>query len=277
MENFLRFWFTPDAVAVYVTTIAILVAGWGATWYMNKRGNRIVVTRLSTSPQINISARVRENLQIKYKGAIVNELVLNVLKLENQGSIVLRDIRLLLYVSPIHTENDNSDLFIEVEAHDKLNQTEILAVTKPERVGGFSQGDWIINIHRPFLNHKSAYPEEEISIIVFSNREIEFTVTGGGEGWYARYFDRSNVRDVISRFAPVSFLLGAFSLVIMILGFLILLIAWVVSGNSSGWLGVGLGVLGTAFMSVLFFSIVGWLARRFGSRSHWQDDNEGNK
>lgn len=277
MDELAKTWLTPEAAATYLVAFLTIGVGWLVSWFRSKRGNRVLVTRLSTSPQINISERVRENLQIKYKGSTVDGLVLNVLKLENRGATTLRDVRVQLYVSVTDVKSNPDDLFIEVETHDKLSKTVVATLNKSETVGGVTLGNWVIDIHRPFLNHKAAYNEEEIQIVVFSNKEVGFSVVGGGEGWGARYSDESSIRETISRFAPVSFLLSAVSVAALIVGFLVLLIAWTSIGDSSKWLGFGLGILVTAFTNVLFFSIVGWLARRIGARAHWQGNDESDK
>ena len=65
-------------------------------YFQNRRGNRVVVSRVSETPQIGISQAVRQNLDILYKGQSVNNLVLNTLRLENSGKDVIEPLEIEL-------------------------------------------------------------------------------------------------------------------------------------------------------------------------------------
>ncbi len=156
------------AVATAIVTAIVL-------YIRSRRGNRLVVVRISETPQIRISESAGKNLDIRYKGQVVDDLVLNRLYVANHGQNVIEPLEIELTVSARQGTID----FWEFEYSDPLSKTKL------------ERKDNSLRIERDFINPKRAYKEESIEINIFSNTQLKFSVVGGGRSWYAQFEDRS--------------------------------------------------------------------------------------
>jgi hypothetical protein len=156
-------------VGAVVTGIIALIA----YLYRSRQGNRIIVKRISETPQIDVSRRVKRKLEITYDGRPVENLVLNTLVIYNNGNEIIEPIEIGVGI----TLPDQTSSYLEVEIDDPLGETEI----DMNRVG--------FTVSRPYLNPKKKFKEEEIKIAVFTSISLDFFVEGGGKGWYAEYKD----------------------------------------------------------------------------------------
>lgn len=171
--------FFGDLVVAIIGSIVGVIASVVYVYMKSKKGNHVILQRNSETPQISISPRVRQNLQIGYKGQQVDDIVLNILNLYNNGEDIKDPIEIKIDVS---SDTSIPISFLELEKKDPLDKTFIV-----------KDGATFI-LSRGFLNAKKAYPEEQIELTFFSNTKLKFVVSGGGKGWSARYqnLNRSN-------------------------------------------------------------------------------------
>jgi hypothetical protein len=80
-----------EIIAVIVGAVVI---GLIAYLYKRRQGNRIIIRRISETPQINISQRVRKNLKITYNDQPVDNLVLNNLVIYNNGNEIIEPLKI---------------------------------------------------------------------------------------------------------------------------------------------------------------------------------------
>lgn len=82
-----------EIIAVIVGAVVI---GFIAYLYKSRQGNRIIVKRISETPQIKISDMVRKNLKITYNDQPVDNLVLNNLVIYNNGNEIIEPAIMLV-------------------------------------------------------------------------------------------------------------------------------------------------------------------------------------
>ena len=182
------------AAIIGAVTGAILI--WLSSWIKSKNGNRIIISKISQSPQIAISKEARKALSIVYKGKPVEQLVLSNLRVYNDGTSTINNVNFQIEISPKESSViKNENFFIEIEHLDPLAKTE-LDYTPDDPT---SPKLWTIDLKRPFINPRRAFPEDAIRLAVFSNHEIVFTVQGGGAGWYTRFADEEENRSSLYR------------------------------------------------------------------------------
>jgi hypothetical protein len=195
--------FTPDSIAAYVIGVATGLAALIAQWIRGRRGNRVVVSLLSQSPQVSISESVSNNLEIKYKGQPVDQIVLTRLVITNEGAIDIKDLALKLHVrvKQFNDKKASTLPFVEAILSDPLALAQIdttridTGLVTPELPSSMA---WEIDFRRPFFNPKRAYKEEQIGLTLISNATIDVSVKGGGPGWYTQYKVSVSVRDGIT-------------------------------------------------------------------------------
>jgi hypothetical protein len=160
-------------------------ATWIITFLGNRRGNRVIITRISETPQIVISPDVKPDLEIKYKNTLVKKMVVNSVTISNRGKSVIEPLLVELKISPVDEELN----FLEVSRpKDPLEKTK---VEIKERT---------LVIFRDFLNSQNRYKEEELTLSILSNCRLKFEVVGGGKDWHAKFLDYKgpiNTRKVI--------------------------------------------------------------------------------
>ena len=159
-----------EIIAVIVGAVVI---GLIAYLYKRRQGNRIIIRRISETPQINISQRVRKNLKITYNDQPVDNLVLNNLVIYNNGNEIIEPLKIEFKVYP----SDGSLAYLAVEANDPLDRTTV-NISEPFFV-----------VDRPHIDIRKKYPKEEIRLAVFSNISLIFFVKGGGRGWDTKFED----------------------------------------------------------------------------------------
>ena len=162
----------------------------------SRRGNRVVIYRVSETPQVRISESVRQNLSIRYKEQAVDNLVLNTLRIANGGAAVVEPLAIRFSILPSYGEID----FLELEHVDPLSKTRL------QRDGN------TFTLTRDFLNPQRAYKEEKVELNIFSNTKLNFSVVGGGKAWYARFEDRALISERLPRIVKpmfIAFLLSA--------------------------------------------------------------------
>ncbi len=160
-----------------VALIGVVAGGiltWISVYLKTRQGNRVIVYRISESPQINISNKVRINLEVKYKDLPVDNLVLNTLRIENQGTEIISPMAIEVNAQSIGDEIK----FLEIQAEDPLDKTLI------------KQDGNKFSITRDFLNPKRAYKEEIVELAIFSNTKLSFSIKGGGKGWYGKFVEK---------------------------------------------------------------------------------------
>ena len=159
-----------EIIAVIVGAVVI---GLIAYLYKRRQGNRIIIRRISETPQINISQRVRKNLKITYNDQPVDNLVLNNLVIYNNGNEIIEPLKIEFKVYP----SDGNLAYLEVEANDPLDRTTV------------NTSEPFFVVVRPHIDIRRKYPEEEIKLAVFSNTSLIFFVKGGGRGWDTKFED----------------------------------------------------------------------------------------
>ena len=179
-------WVGPAIVGVIITAVVL--------FFRNRRGNRVVVSRVLQSPQVRVSERLRSSLDIRYKGRPVENLVLNRLRVANKGRTIIESLEIELGFSPVEGNLE----YWEVEVLDPLNK---MTVQRKEKS---------FTLKRDFLNPKRAYKEEEIQLDVFSNAELVYSIVGGGKGWSSNFEDKSrSEKDTIRQLTRSGYLFGA--------------------------------------------------------------------
>lgn len=141
-------------------------------FFSNRKGNRIIVTRISETDQIKVSPSGYSNLEILYKGEpIKGNLVLNTLHIANRGNKIVDNLIICINIFPNIGQID----FLEINASDPLEKTLI------------SQENNNCIISRDFLNPLKKYKDEQIILHIISNIPLDFSIKGGGKDWYAVY------------------------------------------------------------------------------------------
>ena len=112
-----EFW---GQIAAAVVGAVITLGIGGIVYYIRgRRGNWIVVKRISETPQITFTDKAREKLDIRYLGNPVNNLVLNNLQIFNAGDENTNEaVEIRIEVIP----KDGEIEFLQVEVNDPLEK-----------------------------------------------------------------------------------------------------------------------------------------------------------
>jgi hypothetical protein len=202
--------------------------------YKSRQGNRIIVKRVSETPQIEISRRVKRKLEITYDGSPVDNLVLNTLVIYNNGNEIIKPVEFKLGV----TSSNGEIAYLEIEETDPLGQLGQMKVIKD----GYS-----FTIKRLYLNPKKKFKEEEIKLAVFSNTRLNFSVEGGGEGWYTKYADLPEIRKKQGKWGRAVFAFSFVALSIIVLGSETFFSFFAVPSEVLIFLSAAIGILGGYF------------------------------
>jgi hypothetical protein len=172
--------------------------------YKSRQGKRIIVKRVSETPQIKISEEVRKNLKITYNDQPVDNLVLNTLVVYNNGNEIIEPVEMALKAYP----PDAPFKFLEVEVDDPLGKTKI------DMIGPG------LTISRPYLNPKKKFKEEEIKLALFSNANLDISVEGGGRGWHSQYEEMVGYWGTLPKWVSgFGLLSSAIGIIILLAGF----------------------------------------------------------
>jgi hypothetical protein len=165
-------WIGPVLGAVAGVILAQLFA-----WYKTRKGDKLVVRRTSQTNEINVSPSIQKDLEIKYKGVIASQLVVNTFEVFNDGESNLQDIEFSLGFDSVGAEA----FFVTPEVSDYAGQTKVVSNAKdsPARVV----------IKRTYLNKLVAHKKEKILVSLISNALLKVEVSGGGPGWSVVYED----------------------------------------------------------------------------------------
>ena len=158
-----------EIIAAIVGAVVAGILALIAYVYQQRKGNRVIVNMLSQSPQITFSNSVQKKLEIIYNGKKVDNLVLTQFVIFNQGDKIIKPLILDVSVKP----KSGNFTFAELNISDPQEITKSIM----DRETG------AVAIERPYLNPKNKYQEEEIKVSVFSDVELDFSVSGGGEDW----------------------------------------------------------------------------------------------
>lgn len=180
--------------------VGAALAGGVATWigkeWASRRGNRVMVTRVSETPQIRIGRQIgKGDLSIRYNNEDVDNLVVNILRIENNSSHTISPVIIQITAQPTYSSGCKFIKIISIR--DPLEKTII------------SQRDNLLIFEREFLNSAKAYKEEFIEVSIVSDNSITFSVKGGGKAWAIKYQDNEDI-SYIRRHSLISF--GIFSL-----------------------------------------------------------------
>jgi hypothetical protein len=190
------FSYTEQVSLILISVISTAVVALLINYFSSRRGNRVIVTRISETPQIVISPNVQSDLEIRFKNNAVKNLVINSLTISNRGKKVVENFTVELKISP-----DNEELsFLEVS-----NPKDALEKTKVE----IKERTLIIS--REFLNSRNRYKEEELGISILSNCRLKISVIGGGKDWYSRFVDRKEPITPRNFALKILLLFGCFS------------------------------------------------------------------
>ena len=173
MSNF-RPSFTFDLGAL-ITALVAYGLGLLTIYFSNRRGNWIILYRLTESPLIEISESVRKSLDIRYKNQPVEDIVIYQFEIYNKSNGIIRDINISIRVS---TPEEEIQL-LEVQHKDKDGMT----------ISGIRNNT--IELTRLYLNPIKKYKDEYIELVVFANTELEFSVEGGGVDWGVKLREHS--------------------------------------------------------------------------------------
>ncbi len=180
---------------IYAAIIGSIVTGllaFFAYLYQQRLGNRVIVKMISQSPQITFEDSVQQKLEIIYNGKKIKDLVLTQFTISNQGSNIIKPLKLTVNVKPksgldLKVTTINLQPIISNFTFAELNVNDPLEITTSKmdsQTGSFE-------IERPYLNPQKKYKEEEIKVSVFSDVELDFSVSGGGEDWAIKYVKAS--------------------------------------------------------------------------------------
>lgn len=182
---------STDIIAAIVGAVVTGLLGFAAYQYNQRRGNQVIVKILSQTPQITLLDSVQQKLEIIYNGRQVKNLVLTQLTICNQGSNMIKPLKLTIGVSPKPGQGtsvnpkiaDNQAQPITSEftyAEFNVNDPRGITISRMESQTG------TFEIERPYINPKKKYAEEEIKVSVFSDVLLDFSVNGGGEDWASK-------------------------------------------------------------------------------------------
>lgn len=181
-------------IAIVGVITTALITGFGK-YIRSRQGNRILIARTKEVDRYDISYSEKKRLELRYKTESSNELFMNRLEIFNQGNETIQGIELKIISKP----KDGSIKFLDITKYDPLDKTQV------------SQKGNTISFTRPFLNHKKAYPEEVIDLIIYANTRLEFKVEGGGPGWYTRFQDVNRISRVIDKFGLLFYIFILYS------------------------------------------------------------------
>ena len=238
---------STDIIAAIVGAVVTGLLGFAAYHYKQRRGNRVIVKILSQTPQITLLDSVQQKLEIIYNGRQVKNLVLTQLTICNQGSNMIKPLKLTIGVSPKPGQGtsvnpkiaDNQAQPITSEftyAEFNVNDPRGITISRMESQTG------TFEIERPYINPKKKYAEEEIKVSIFSDVLLDFSVNGGGEDWASKLVYNEEPRK------RILFLVSAFS---GILGAVLGLLANYSSVNNIHVLGVNFNILLMVAVSLL--------------------------
>lgn len=145
--------------------------------WKGRRGNHVVVRRISETPQISLSPDISKRLEIRYNGQQIKNLVLNSLTITNEGRVTIDPAEITVKLEPVADEIQ----FFEVEHNDPLNRTTVVL------------GEKEFTVKRSFLNPHKAYKEEKLKLAIFSNVNLNISTEGGGKDWYSKFQDETIV------------------------------------------------------------------------------------
>jgi hypothetical protein len=229
-----------EIIAAIVGAVITGIIAFIAYIYKSRQGNRIIVKRISETPQIDVSRRVKRNLAITYNNQPVDNLVLNTLVVHNNGNEIIKPVEFKLEVTTPKGEID----YLEVEEDDPLGQLGQMKIIKDRSS---------LTIKRPYLNPKKKFKEEEIKLAVFSNTRLDFSVEGGGEGWYAKFEDEITSMGIRFRLLAAGMLAG------FIFGLFALFLADILTINISATaFSTYLIIISTVLFSMSFLLIRLW-------------------
>jgi hypothetical protein len=180
-----------EAIKVLMAAAGGIAGTLLVAWLVARRSNRLVLSHWSEAPQITIGGRVRGRLAVSFDRMPVDQLVLNLLDITNTGHTVINDAKLILHIDRKDgPASPDSPLVVDIQHTDPLNKTELEIIRDdvPEiHLGEIAIDRFSVHIRRPFINPLRAYPEEVIELAILSNRELAFSVEGGGADWYTKY------------------------------------------------------------------------------------------
>lgn len=172
--------------AAIVGAIATGLLALIAYLYQQRLGNRVIVKMISQSPQITFEDSVQQKLEIIYNGRKVNDLVLTQFTISNQGSNIIKPLKLTMSVKP-KDEEIKPSLNLKINLKPIINNFTFaeLNVNDPQEItiSKMDSETGTFEIERPYFNPQKKYKEEEIKVSVFSDVLLDFSVSGGGEDW----------------------------------------------------------------------------------------------
>jgi hypothetical protein len=159
-----------------------------------------MVTESYRTTGLYISQRVRDKLTVRYGDRPVDRLILVGLTITNVGSVELKDIRIEVTLRKHGGRDDSSAaavdsfFFVDGQCADTLERTNFtleprVRAEDPPRITlrDVQPDEFNATIQRPFLRPNRAYNEEELAITLFSNRDLQISVSGGGPTWGVKY------------------------------------------------------------------------------------------
>lgn len=167
---------SPEAVStilVFVTGILFSVA---ANWLAARRGNKVLVSRISQTNEINVSHHIKPDLEITFHGEPITQLVVNTLEVTNVGS---KDLENISFVVTLLRGDSEGISILTYRLKDPLNR-----MSSSPHIDGFE-------FKRSFLNRIKAYADEKIELTFITDQRIEFQIKGGGSGWSTEYADKT--------------------------------------------------------------------------------------
>ena len=173
-------WFsliTTEAISNYIVFgfgIIFGIIGWLIVrWITRERPTRIKLFKVNENSLIKINPEVKEDVSIRFRGQEVVSAFLTKFRLQNSGSGVIDDLKIVVN-------------FEEAEIFDV-----IIDDTIPQRLNSMKKNvtDSALQLTLPFLNPHKLY-KDIVWIRVFSSNPIVVKkVKGGGRGWMVEYFD----------------------------------------------------------------------------------------
>lgn len=168
-------WF-GKALIVLISVVGTAIAGGIVMYIRERRGNWVIIRMVAQATEINISDRVRKNLEILYKGQPVSNLLFYSLEVSNEGS---------KNVAPFAVELS----LIPEKAGEKVGILEG-TIAYPGGISNFSGPEIaILEATKDYLNRRKVYSEEVIKIAFFTDVKLRFVARGGGEGWGVKLED----------------------------------------------------------------------------------------
>jgi hypothetical protein len=200
--------FSPEVIAVVIGAILGIIITIVGFYINSTRGNRVVVIYKGKATLVKQVESIKSDLIISYRGDEIEQLNVYDLALENHGFKDISNLELRLLVKP-----ESNKGFVELRIMDYLGKTESAISPLDE------DNKYEIFITRPFINSRKRYKEETITLKIYSNEELKFNVTGGGEGWYSKIKTVYIENDVF--ISSGFFLLNAgFSFLLLVLSFI---------------------------------------------------------